>query len=242
MIKFIKYYLKKILYKFNFKLSKIYIQNEYNLESPDVNLLKTMKNCKGVLHIGAHRGSESAVYEWFGKKVVWIEANPKIFLDLQINIKEYKHQVAICALLTDQDDEVKKFFISNNDSASSSIYEFGELSDGNKSIWKNKNLKMVNEMYLKSKTLDTVIKDNNIKISNYDHWVIDVQGAEGLVLEGCKNNIQFCNSLFIEVSKGEIYKNGSQWSNIKEFLKSHGLKPITEIQSEHENVLFTRFY
>lgn len=241
MIKFLKYKLKKILFKFNFKLEKIYIQNEYNLESPDINLLKTMQNCKGILHIGAHRGSESAVYEWFGKKVIWIEANPKIFFDLQINIKQYKYQKAICALLSNKDNEVKTFFISNNDSASSSIYEFGELSDGKNSIWKNKKLKMVNKMLLKSKTLDSVIKDTNIEITKYDHWVIDVQGAEGLVLEGSKNNIKFCNSLFIEVSKGEIYKNGSQWSVIKEFLETQGLKPVTEIKSEHENVLFKRF-
>ena len=47
-------------------------------------------------------------------------------------------------------------------------------------------------------------------------------------------------SLFIEVSKGDIYKNGSQWDDVKKFLSQQGLKPIKNITSEHENVLFAR--
>ena len=38
----------------------------------------------GILHIGAHRGSEAPIYYWFGKDVIWIEANPKIYDDLKI--------------------------------------------------------------------------------------------------------------------------------------------------------------
>jgi len=29
-----------------------------------------------MLQIGAHRGSEASVYEWFNKEVIWVEANP----------------------------------------------------------------------------------------------------------------------------------------------------------------------
>jgi FkbM family methyltransferase len=238
--KFLKEKLKIFLFKLNFKLEKIYVQNNYNLETPDLSLLKSMSNSKGILHIGSHRGSEAAVYEWFGKKVIWIEANPKIFIDLKINIKQFKFQKAICALLTNKDNERKNFYISNNDGASSSIYEFGNLSSGAYSLWKNKNLKMIDEINLKTKMLDTVIEENNVDIKNYDHWIIDVQGAELLVLEGSKKNIKFCNSIYIEVSKGDVYKNGSQWEDIKKLLNEFGLKQIKEIQSEHENVLFTR--
>jgi len=238
--KFLKKKLKKLLFKYNYKLEKIYIQNDYNLESPDLQLLKWMKKSKGVLHMGSHRGSEAAVYEWFGKKVIWIEANPKIFFDLVINIKQYKFQKPICALLTNKDNEEKKFYISNNDAASSSIFKFGNLSLGKETLWKNKNLKMIDEIKLETKMLDSVIRENNIDIENYDHWVIDVQGAELLVLEGSRNNLKFCNSLYIEVSQGDVYENASQWDDVKKFLNDIGLKPVNEIQSEHENVLFVR--
>ena len=60
---------------------------------------------------------------------------------------------------------------------------------------------MIDEMSLISKTLDTVIQQHQIEIKNYDHWVIDVQGAELDVLKGSKQNLKFCNSLYIEVRK-----------------------------------------
>ena len=99
---------------------------------------------------------------------------------------------------------------------------------------------MINEMSLVSKKLDTIIRESEIDMKNYDHWVIDVQGAEMEVLEGSKQNLKFCNSLFIEVSKGEVYLKGSQWNEVKNFLMGFNLIPINEIQSEHENVLFVR--
>ena len=94
-----------------------------------------MTECSGILHLGAHRGSESAVYEYFGKKVIWVEANPKIFLDLQINIKKYLFQDAFCCLLSNTDNSKIEFNISNNDGASSSIFKFGELSEGKKKVF-----------------------------------------------------------------------------------------------------------
>ena len=64
-----------------FKIEKVVIPEEYNLTAPELPLLKCLRNSKGILHFGAHRGSEAAIYEWFGKKVYWFEANPKIFLE-----------------------------------------------------------------------------------------------------------------------------------------------------------------
>jgi len=240
IIKYLKEKLKILLFKFNFKLQKIYIQKDYNLEPPSLELLEKMCESKGIFHIGAHRGGEAPIYEWLGKKVIWVEANPKIFIDLLINIKQFRFQKAINALLTDKDDEKINFYISNNDAASSSIHKFGNLSKGKDSLWQNKNLKMIDEMSLISKTLDTVIQQHQIEIKNYDHWVIDVQGAELDVLKGSKQNLKFCNSLYIEVSKGDVYDKGSQWIEVKKFLQDFNLTPKNEIQSEHENVLFVK--
>ena len=40
--------------------------------------------------MGAHRGGEAAVYDWF--KTIWIEANPLIIKDLQDHIYQFPHQ------------------------------------------------------------------------------------------------------------------------------------------------------
>ena len=70
--------LKKILRKCNRKLVKIKRNPSTSFvhESPDSNLINSILNSKGVLQIGAHRGSEASLYEWFNKEVIWVEANP----------------------------------------------------------------------------------------------------------------------------------------------------------------------
>ena len=79
MKKILKNLIKKILKNNNWKLEKIVQPRDYNLKAPEEVMLTKIRNSKGILHVGAHRGSEAPVYEWFGKKVIWIEANPKIF-------------------------------------------------------------------------------------------------------------------------------------------------------------------
>ena len=242
MIKNLKSIIKRLFWKFGFKIEKVVIPEEYNLTAPELPLLKCLRNSKGILHFGAHRGSEAASYEWFGKKVYWFEANPKIFLDLKNNLKVYPYQKAICALISDESDKIETFKISNNDGASSSIFDFGYLSSGSQTLWPNKKkLKMTNIINLKTSTIDDLILKNKIEIKSYNHWVLDLQGAELLALKGADKSIEYCKSLFIEVSKGEVYQNAAQYHEIKEFLLKKGFKQSWEPYNEHTNVLFERF-
>ena len=50
-----------------------------------------------MLHIGAHRGTEAAVYDWLHKKVSWIEANPKLTDEVEENIPRHVDQRQISA-------------------------------------------------------------------------------------------------------------------------------------------------
>ena len=128
MVDLLKKIIKTLLRSIGFKLIRIgppYRPNPYgkiNLET-----LKCMNESKGILHLGAHKGTEAEVYNWFGKKVIWIEASPKIFSFLKDNLYFYSDQRAFCALLGDQDNVKKDFYISSNDSASSSIFDFSDL-------------------------------------------------------------------------------------------------------------------
>ena len=64
-----------------------------NLETPDKENINIILNSNGILHIGAHRGSERFVYDHLGKPVVWIEANPYIFDEQQLNLNEFKESL-----------------------------------------------------------------------------------------------------------------------------------------------------
>lgn len=240
MKKIIKKIIKNFIRNLGWRIEKIRKNNFYNLESPNKELIQALIGSKGIIHIGAHRGEEAPIYEWFGKKVLWFEANPFIFKDLEDNIFKYKHQFVYNELLLDEKKKNIEFFLSNNDFASSSIFNFGKLSEGKDSLWPEKKLKMVKSIYLNSKSFDELILEKKLNIENYNHWVIDTQGSELLFLKGAKNSLKYCKSIYVEVSNADVYKNGSEWIDVKNYLTSFGFEQITELNSEHADVLFVK--
>lgn len=63
---------------------------------------KFLKHITGVMHIGANTGQERDLYKKYNLNVLWIEPIPKIYEKLEKNIKGYKNQKAIKALITDK--------------------------------------------------------------------------------------------------------------------------------------------
>ena len=183
--------------------------------------------------MGAHRGTEAAVYDWFNKKTIWIEADPKIFLDLQINISEYINQKAYNFLLYNKDDELLNFNISSNDSASSSIFQLGKKSLETK-------IKTVETIKIKTKTFDKFVEENNIDIEEYNLWIVDIQGAELLAMKGAEKSLKKCKSILIEVSKEEYYIGGAEWEELKKFLNSYNFYQTSEPITSHEDILFLK--
>ena len=238
--KIIKKLIKKLLRIFNWRLEKLISNENYNLETPSEAVINAIKNSTGIFHLGAHRGEEAPIYEWFGKKVMWVEANPIIFEDLKDNLVKYKYQKAYQALLYNKDNEKIDFYLSNNDYASSSIFEFGELSVGIKSLWSNKNLKHTLKRKLITSTIDTLLSKHSIDIQKYNYWVMDLQGAELLALNGAYKSLNLCKYIYIEVSDGQVYKNGAQWKDVKNFLEKIKFRAVSDLNQNHSNVLFTR--
>ena len=133
-------------------------------------------------------------------------------------------------MITDKTGVNYNFNISNNDAASSSIYEFGELSVGNKNLWPNKKpLKFLDKINLRSITIDDLIEKNGIDIKLYDHWVMDLQGAELIALKGAKKSLTTCKTLYIEVSDGEVYKGSPNYKDIINYLNLYDFKPSNKI-------------
>ena len=226
--------IKKLLRKTDWRINKIYRNKSYTNSHPKLELLNAMHDCKGIIHMGAHRGGEAAVYDWFNKQTIWIEANPKIIDDLKDHTSQYINQKVIQALLSDEDNKLENFNISSNDGASSSIFSFGSYKKIHEKI------KMTDVMKLKTNTLDTIIKKEQINIDKYDFWVVDLQGAELLALKGANEMIKSCKFMYIEISKENIYKNGANWNELNEFLKKRNFIPVWEPEGIHTDVLYIK--
>ena len=127
----------------------------------------------GILHIGAHRGTEASAYDWLHKKVLWIEANPTISEDLSENINKYFDQKYICALVGDENKKNVDFYISNNDAACSSIFDFSKNVKNN-ILWNDRNFAMSDKIKLNMQTLDYIFEINNLNPRDYSHWIFDI--------------------------------------------------------------------
>jgi FkbM family methyltransferase len=239
MVDLLKKIIKTLLRSIGFKLIRIgppYRPNPYgkiNLET-----LKCMNESKGILHLGAHKGTEAEVYNWFGKKVIWIEASPKIFSFLKDNLYFYSDQRAFCALLGDQDNVKKDFYISSNDSASSSIFDFSDLVK--KEGFFGRKIFMKKKISLTMKKLDTILNEENISAEEYDHWEVDVQGAELLVFKGAVNALKSCKSISVEVSKIKYYDGGVLWDELLEWLQKKSFYPTAVPSENHTEILFIK--
>jgi FkbM family methyltransferase len=185
----------------------------------------------GVLHIGAYEGEERDQYSRFGLRVLWIEALPDTHKVLTENILSYENQTSLNVILGDKDVDSVNFHVSSN-GQSSSLLKFS----------KNMGFEGVvttQVIQARMRSLDSLGMETNI--TDLDFWVIDVQGAELLVLKGATESLKFCHALLVEVSTTGFYQEGVLWEELNSFLENAGFVSIWEPNSiSHLNVLFVR--
>ncbi len=174
---------------------------------------------RGVVHVGANSGQERDVYRDLGLRVLWIEAINEVFDELVRNIAGDPKQKPLCALLTDRDGAEYQFHIANNNGASSSIYQFGECLD----IWPE--LSYLSTRTLRSIRLDSLFRREGIRPSNYPALVMDVQGAELLVL-GAGQMLGEFRFIKAEAADFESYVDCAKLDDLQQYLEPWGFKEI----------------
>ena len=98
---------------------------------------------------------------------------------------------------------------------------------------------MTGTLYLDMKRLDKIF--NKKKIKDYNHWVIDVQGAELDVFKGAGELLNLPTSIEVEVSTREEYLGGAKYRELKDFLRDFGFLPLWDPEDKsHENIIFVK--
>lgn len=179
-----------------------------------------LNKVKGVIHVGASEGQERDLYNNYALNVLWIEPIPQIYQKLQNNIKNYSRQIGLNYLVTDKDNQEYDFYISNNNGESSSILELNL----HKKTWPG--VKYVGTLRLKSKTLPTIIKENNIDLDNYEAMILDTQGSELLILKSSVEILQRMKYVSLEVADFDSYKDCCKLNEVDEFFSNIGFKRI----------------
>lgn len=181
-----------------------------------------LKNVSGIIHVGANYGQEKNTYQQHNLDVIWVEAIPDIFSDLEKQLTDYPKQVAYKALITDIDNKQYDFHIASNKGASSSIFDLKEHKD----IWPD--IDYTSTIPLLSTTLTSLVKENDIQISNYPALIMDTQGSELLVLKGAVPLIRNFKYIKTEVSDFEAYEGCCQVDDINAFMRENGFKQVSK--------------
>jgi 2-O-methyltransferase len=181
-------------------------------------LHQQMRNLQGVIHVGANDGGERDQYASYGWNVLWIEPIPAVFTTLTTAIASYPNQRALQYLVADRDDQAITLHISNNNGASSSIFDFALHKD----IWPS--VHFTTDLEMKSYTLDTIIEREHINSAEYNGLVLDTQGSELLVLKGARRLLQTMRMVKVEVADFESYVGCPRPEHIAEFLGPYGFR------------------
>lgn len=183
-------------------------------------------NITGALHIGAHECEEIPFYiKNLGlsmNNIIWLEAmNNKVLENKNRGIPNVYN-----AVVTDKDDDDIQFNISNN-GQSSSILEFGTHEI------EHPNVKFIEKVKMKSITIDTFMKNNNINPEKYNFWNFDIQGAELLALKGADEAIKYAKAIYLEVNEKELYKGCALIGDIDNYLLDRGFKRVITDITRH---------
>jgi FkbM family methyltransferase len=186
------------------------------------------KKASGVIHVGANIGQERKLYDKYGLDVLWIEPIPEVFETLQANLLDFPRQRALKCLVTDQDNQEHQFHIANNNGLSSSILNLNLHQD----IWQQVSYEKT--ITLQSKTLVSLLQEEQIDPTLYDVLVMDTQGSELLVLKGAIPILKNFTYIKTEVADFESYKDCCQLADITAFLENYGYQQLSIMKfAEH---------
>lgn len=169
----------------------------------------------GLIHIGAHNGSE--VPDYIERRlfpIYLIEPLPEPFQEL--NIYRTQNNIKIDNFALGAGNQILEMFVADNDGQSSSILEpsihLQEAPDIN----------FVSKISVQVKRLDSLIE---IKHS-YKFWILDVQGYELEVLHGAGECLRYVDYIYIEVNRKKTYKDCVLVNELDDFLNYYGLKRV----------------
>lgn len=174
-------------------------------------------NITGILHCGGHLAEEADSYDRLGiENVIWVEANRDNIPLIQVAVALYGHDV-IEALIADVSDEERVFHITNYDSMSSSLLEFGTHTQF------SPDTVFVEHRVLITSTIDRLMSLNPEMFEGINCLVADLQGAELMALKGATEFLKQVDVCYLEVNTAEVYVGAAQLYELNEFL---GCEPV----------------
>lgn len=180
----------------------------------------------GVFHVGANDGAECEDYVNAGvRNVVWIEAIPQVFEQLEKRIVKYPSMLSFNCCVADEDNKEVTFNVSSNRGESSSFLELGTHAIVHPDVTYTSSFKT------KTIRIDTLLKKTGIDLSRYNFLNMDLQGAELFALKGMGDELHKIKYAYLEVNWKELYKGCALLHEVKEYMASFGFEFMEAVEA-----------
>ena len=190
----------------------------------------------GLMHVGANTGDEAPDYARERiPTVIYIEPTPVAFSVLQARIAGFPGHHAVQAVCSAVAGESVTFNVASNNAESSSLFDLG-----------NHGILYPEIVYTERLALVTTTVDDIIARAFSDRapnlLIIDVQGAELLVLRGAEQALKYIDAIYCEVADIRLYEGSCTWPEINAFLHERGfsLKHLALNAHHWGNALFVK--
>ena len=176
-----------------------------------------------VIHVGANDGKEVPEYKkHLLKHAVLIEPLPNVFERLKQKIIGHDGFVAVQALCSDLPNIKRDFYVASNNGQSSSLLK------PTRHVVEHPDVAFNSKIEIESTTLDLVMvateEKSKINRAQFDTLILDVQGAELMVLKGACRTLDHIRFVYSEVSYGGLYENDVIFEDLQQFLKCFGFR------------------
>ena len=173
---------------------------------------------KGIIHVGLWDFCENICYtKLVGNNVIGVEANKLVYETMSKPVADRCGYKTFNEYLYSEDGVEKDFYMAGH---CSGLYESSEnASDPSVKV--------------KTKTLSTLIKENDIDMEGYDFLNIDAEGAELDILKGFQENLSYINVIDLETSLDDRNNSGAFHDRIVDWLGKRGFE-LREMSPSYE--------
>jgi len=173
-------------------------------------------NTKGVVQVGAHWAEEHEIYVELGiKNIVYIEPCRNAFNVLMskfVNQEEINGVILFNYACGENEGELDMFISDNNQGQSNSLLR------PMLHLEQHKEIVFTHHESVRVIALDKLSFDK----TKYNLLIMDVQGAEGLVLKGATETLKHIDCIYTEVNRGQTYEGNMEIYEMDAYLSNFG--------------------
>jgi FkbM family methyltransferase len=187
------------------------------------------KPLETVVHVGAHAGEEVDAYRRYGAhKILLVEANPASCEALAEAFGADADVEVIHAAVTDHDgtDQLLLHTNARGETESASLLPMKRLGEIVST------LRTERAVEVRAMTLDHLLEEAGVDLSEIGLLVLDIQGAELSALRGASRTLSAVSAVLTEVALVELYAGAAGESDVATLLVNAGFSQVAGLDYE----------